>query len=1104
MMKRLKFISCLMVAAFFNAALFAQVTTSSITGTAKSVKGEALAGATVTAVHEPSGTVYNTIAQKDGDFTLPGLRVGGPYTVTINFSGLQPAVFNNIMLKLGEPYNIAAILAINEKELEGVVLATRSGRKAATEEAGMSSVINSRAMTTLPTISRSITDFTRATPQANGNSFGGRDARYNNITLDGANLNNNFGLSSDPLPGGGNNPVSLDAIEEVSVSLAPYDVRQGNFTGGNITAITKSGTNTFHGTAYTYWQNQGLVGSKVAGVKTSNPDFKSTIYGASLGGPILKNKLFFFINGEFEKKPPAAGITWTPTGGSGKGNISSVPVDSLKAVSDYLKSTYNYDPGVYDNFPAFKNDNHKLLGKLDWNISTKHKLTLKFSDFKGTQDFQPSQSGNIGGTFSGATYGPKFSSSAMGFSSTLYQQEDIVRSGALELNSSISSKMSNQFLTTFTKIQSDKTHSGATFPFIDILAADKRNFISVGNEPFNGNNNKVHNNVFTITDNFSYYSGKHSITGGISYEYQKLGNMFMRGSQGYYVFGSVNDFITNQAPLKYAQTYSLIQGEDAVFSAQLKIGQLSIYAQDDINVNPNFKFSFGLRVDKPIFPDQPLENPANTALTFMNLKGQSVNYNNGKWPKAAALFSPRASFRYDVYGDKSLIIHGGTGLFTGRIPYVYLTNIPTNSGMYQYSSSVDNTTSGIDMNNFKFNPDPHAYNPLYNSSLPANKFPTTAGTTPSSDFVVADPSYKFPQVWRTDLALDKQFGKNWKVTVEALYTKDINATYMFDANQKAPDGTVTTGSYTRGRYSSSSARKLNSVITGNAMVLASTNKGNSFVFTAEVERSFANGFSGSLAYTYTNAKNLTENPGSQASSVYAGNVTKNTLNDLELAYAGFAIPHRIVGNVSYHFEYLKHLGTTISFIYEGASQGTYSYVYSGSVTNQGNNNANLMYIPKDATNTSEIQFVDHNYTINGQTVTYTAAQQAALFNAYIAQDPYLSKHRGEVADRNGARYPWFNRIDMKFIQDIFTKVGKQRHTIQFSADIYNVLNLLSNRWGIRQLYTVKNPLTLSSVTGGIPSFYITPYNGLPVAQTFVNNVSTSTTWAMQLGLRYIF
>lgn len=1092
----LKRITTLLLAVCSSAFLFAQVTTSTITGSVKDNNNQPLVGATITATHLPSGTKYATTSTKDGFFVLNGLRVGGPYQVVVNFIGFKPATFENITLRLGEPYDVRVAMSISEQVLENVLISATS-KKAAAEKSGMSSVINNRMLSTMPTLTRSITDFSRTVPQANEFSFGGRDGRYNNISIDGANLNNSFGLSSDPFPGGGNNPISLDAVDEVSVSLAPYDVRQGNFTGANIAAITKSGTNTFHGTVYTYWKNQDLVGTKIAGQKAANPPFKSRIYGASLGGPIIKNKLFFFINGEYEKKPPSSGITYTPTGGSGTGNVSIVSADSLKMVSDYLKNQYNYDPGVYDNFPTFKNTNHKYLAKIDWNISTKHKLTLKYSDFMGEQDFLPSQSGGIAGADI-ATYGPKFSSSALAFSNVIYTQQDKVKAGTLELNSRFSSRISNQFLATFTKIRSDKTHPGATFPFFDIMAADKRNYISAGNEPFNGNNNKVHTDVLSFTDNFTYYAGKNTITAGVAFESQKVGNMFMAGSQGYYLFASVQDFINNRAPLKFAQTYSLIPGQDAIFSAQLKISQLSVYLQDDINVNPNLKFSVGVRMDKPIYPQQPLENPATSALTFLD----GAHYSTGKWPKASALLSPRASFRWDLYGDKSLIIRGGTGLFTGRIPFVYLTNIPTNSGMYQYSAKVLYTYAGVNMNNFLFNPDPKAYNPFYNTALASalpQYFPTAAGAVPSTNVVVTDPKYKFPQVWRTDLGIEQKIGDSWKLTLEAMYTKDVNATYMFDANQKSPDATVTTGSYIRGYYSSTAARKLNQNVS-NAIVLANSNKGSSFVFTAQIEKSFSNGWFGSLAYNYTYAANLTENPGSQAASVYNFNATAGTLNDLQLSNTSFAVPHHIVGAISRRFEYAKHFATTISLVYEGAKNGAYSYVYSGSINNQGQNSANLMYIPKDATNPSEIKFVDHTYN----SVLYTAAQQAALFEFYIRQDPYLSKHRGQVADRNGAFRPWYNEVNLKFIQDVFTNIGKQRHTIQFSADIYNIPNLINHQWGARKSYTVNNPLTLSSVSGGVPSFYITPFQNAPVSYSFFNNISTSNTWAMQLGLRYIF
>jgi outer membrane receptor protein involved in Fe transport len=1090
--------------------MMAQVTTSNISGNVKAANGESLTGATITATHMPSGTVYATIAKKDGVFNLQGLRIGGPYTVKIDFVGQQSQVLENIFLQLGETYNINATLGTSEKELAGVVIsAGRAGRRSGTDKGGMSSVFNNRILSTLPTISRSITDFTRGTPQANGTNFAGRDARFNNITVDGANLNNNFALSSDPLPGAGNNPVSLDAIEEISVTIAPFDVRQGNFTGANIAAITKSGTNIFHGTAYTYWQNEKMVGDHVGKAIASNPPFKSNIYGASIGGPIIKNKLFFFINGELEKKPPAAGITWTPKGGSGAGNISDVPIDSMKKVADYLNSAYEFDPGVYDNFPSFKNDNHKILGKIDWNISKAHKLTIKYSDFKGTQDFQPSQSGGINGASSAGlvTYGPKFSKSAMGFLGVTYSQIDIIRSGSFELNSNFHGRFANQLLATITKVTSDKAHPGAEFPFIDILGATPgniNNFISVGNEPFNGNNNKVLNDIYTLTDNFTYFAGKHTLTAGASYEYQRVGNMFMAGSRNYFVYRSVDDFVKNRAPLLFSLTYSLDKAQDAVFSANLKIGQMAAYVQDDINVNPNLKVTAGIRVDRPTYPEAPIENPAISALTLVDHDGVPAKYTTGKWPKSSALLSPRIGFRWDMEGDKSMILRGGTGIYTGRIPFVYLTNIPSGSGMYQFGTLITPTTPGVSLNNFLFNVDRHAYNPFYNTSLPANLFPTTAGSVASSVFAVTSKDFKFPQIWRTNMAIDKQLDRNWKFTVEAMYTKDLHAIYMFNANQKAPDGTVTTGSLTRGRYSASTpaVRRLTTA-TNNAIVLDNTKKGSSFVFTTQIARSFAKGWYAMLAYNYTYSVDVTANPGSQAASVWAVNPTTGTQNDLELDYSNFAVPHRIVGGISYHFEYLKHLGTTISVFYDGKSGGTYSYIYNGDLNNDGNT-ADLMYIPRNAKDPNEIQFQASFAYPNG--VTYTAADMGQIFENYIQQDPYLRKHRGQIVERNGAKLPWVDRMDMKVAQDLFVNIGRQRNTIQVTADVYNVLNLINHDWGIRKITTLpsNNPLTLVSVTNGVPLFRLNTFNNAPVTQTFQRNVSTSTTWAVQVGVRYIF
>jgi outer membrane receptor protein involved in Fe transport len=1084
-------------------SLQAQVTTSSITGTVTDQKGEGLVGATVTAVHVPSGTRYVTISKSGGVFNLPGLRSGGPYKVTIDYVGYKQQVFEGFSLLLGDAYNITADMNTETVDLSTVVV-TGTRRRASQDKTGASTNIGQRQLSTLPTITRSITDFTRLTPQANGNSFAGRDGRLNNVTVDGANLNNNFGLSNDLLPGSGN-PISLDAFQEISINISPFDVKQSGFTGAGVNAITKSGTNEYHGSVYGSYRNQKFNGTRIKGVKLPDPAATNNkIYGATIGGPIIKNKLFFFINGEIEKSE-FPGIIYSPKNGSKNGTESNVLVDSLKKFSDYLKNTYDFDPGAYDNFPNFANENYKLLIKLDWNISTAHKLTVKYSDFKNTGDNQISASGGINGASgqsSIVSYTPlpgRFGPNSMAFANVNYSTIDKVRTGSIELNSNFHGKFTNQFLATFSKISSIKDHAGETFPFIDILGftpGSKNNYMSAGNEPFNGNNNQVINDVYTITDNFTYFAGKHTLTAGATYEFQKVGNMFMAGSQGYYVYGSLDDFIHNAAPKLFSINYSLVPGQDAVFSANLKVGQLGVYVQDEININPRFKLTAGIRVDKPLYPSDPLENPAITALTLLDKNGGNTHYNDGKWPKATALISPRVGFRWDAYGDRSLVLRGGSGIFTGRIPFVYLTNAPSTSGMYTFGALV---TSGL--NNFLFDKDAHAYNPFYNNALNPAQFPTVAGTVaPSGGFAVIDPNFKFPQVWRTNLGIEKQLGKGWALNFEFLYTKDLKNAVMRNANQKPMDTVVNVGPGDIRQRFSTNANALRRVNPGisNAIVLENTSKGGSFTATAQIAKSFAKGFYGSLAYTYTFAADVSANPGSQAASVWSINPTSRTQNDQELAYSNFAVPHRIVGVLSYRVEYFKHLASTFSLFYEGATQGRFTYIYNGDI-NQDGNSADLIYIPKDP---SEIKFV--NLAASGSTPAFTAQQQSDAFFQYIAQDKYLRNHQGQTSERNGAQYPFYHRLDFSFLQDVFHDIGKDRHTLQLNVSVINFLNLINKNWGIKKQVIVTNPLRVANVTAGVPAYTLATFNNDLIRSTYIDVTSTSTTWGVQLGLKYIF
>lgn len=1068
---------------------WAQVTTSSISGTVKDPKGLPLEGATIRAEHQPSGTTYSAYSGKGGRFIIPGMRTGGPYRVQVTFTGLQTSVFEGITLVLGEAFDITADLKEQDNMLENVVVTATSRSKAAVDKTGASTNINNRTITSMPTISRSLNDFTRLTPQSNGNSFGGRDNRLNNIQVDGANLNNNFGLSSDPLPGGGNQPISIDAIEEVSINIAPYDVRQSGFTGAGINAVTKSGTNKFKGSAYTFFRDESYNGARVGDAKLGPQQAtQSNIWGATLGGPIIKNKLFFFGSYEYERRN-FPGVQWSPRGGSGIGNISSISADTLKRFSDFLRNTYGYETGPYDNFPNFGAKNTKILGRIDWNISNQHKLTLKYNQLVSNNDVQLNATSTPNGVVTGLQ--SRFGPNGMSYANSNYGFEDIVRNGTLELNSRFSKKISNQLLATVTNISAIRTSPSAVFPFIDIRNANGPNTtsnISAGYEPFTYNNEVV-NDVYSIVDNFTYYAGNHTLTAGLSYEYQNIGNMFMPGSQSYYAYNSLQDFISGAAPSAFSTTYSLVPGKSAVYASQVKVGQFGAYLQDEWVINSKFKLTAGLRIDKFGFPETPIENPAISALQLYGPDGQLRQYKNTVLPSEKPYFSPRLGFRYDVYGNKNLIVRGGTGVFTGRLPFVWVTNITQNSGMYQFGAIVTNAQA---LQRFTFNPDPN-----FHINRGDVLLPTTAGTSVPGNLVLSDPDFRFPTLWRTNIAVDKDLGKGWSLTFEGIYGKDLNATRMRNANQKPTNGQLV-GPDTRNRFVASADRRLNPQVTGSAIILENTDQGNQFNFTTQVNKSFSKGFFGSLAYSYTSAVDVTPNPGSTANSVWNGNPTRGTQNDLEIGIAPSVLTHRIVGSFSYRKEYLKHLATTVSLFYEGASQGRFSYVVGGDLNNDGNSNVDLMYIPRTA---SELTFV--NATYGG--VTYTPAQQAAAFDAFVNQDSYLSKRRGQYAERNGAQLPWYNRLDFKFVQDIFTSVKGSKNTLQFTADIFNFLNLLNRDWGIRKIVIQNQPLVFAGYnTSGVPTYRMNQFNNQLLTTTYRDNISTGSTWSMQIGLRYMF
>lgn len=1104
--------ACIFLLLLIPAGIMAQVTTSSITGQVKA-KNEGLEGATITATHLPSGTKYVTVSKKGGFFTLVNARSGGPYQLKVEFVGYGSQTIDNINLVLGEAFNVNVEMTTEAKELSSVVVTSSRRPSAARNKTGASTVFNSRQLSTLPSITRSITDFTRTTPQANGNNFAGRDGRYNNLQVDGANLNNNFGISTDPMPGGGASPVSIDAYDEVSVNIAPYDVRQSGFTGAGINAITKSGTNTFHGTLYGFYRDQSFNGKKVGSNTLTLTPQTTKIVGGSLGGPIIKNKLFFFVNAEFENtSAPPPGILYRPAGSTASGQPSAAPADSLRKFANYLKTKYGYDAGSFENAPNFITKNHKILAKINWNISNIHKLVLKYSDFKGSDQSLVNGSSvpnsgaggfTIRGTTGSQTRLPnnRNSDQSIAFANSNYGTDHIVKTGTLELNSNFNSRISNQLLLSYTKIHDTRFSPGGFFPTIEIFDADGtvpgvtkgRNYMSAGTDPFTRNNDLI-NDIYTITDNFTRFAGKHTLTGGLTYEYQRVGNMFMGGSESYYIYNSLDDFMNDRTPAFFSYTYSLVPGQPKVYSADLKLGQLGLYVQDEYNFNSNFKLTYGIRGDLPTYLKQPIENTAITALKFPDKDGNLMSYNTGKWPKATLLLSPRVGFRWNVEQVPGLLVRGGTGIFTGKVPFVFLTNMPSGSGVYQ-NGAVLNTPAQLA--GLTFNPNPDGY---------IGKFPATIPSVAPGSFVLIDPNFKFPQVWRTNIGADKQLGNGFVATVDILFSKDVNAVKMRNANLKDPTGTLA-GEDNRPYYPSTVTPADKYVYPnlagtgrgGTAIVLENTKKGYSFSATAQVSKSFANGLYGSIAYTYTKAKEVSPNPGSQATSAWQSIVNVGTPNAEELHNSQYSIPHRIIANVSYRIEYAKHFASTLSLFYEGANQATYSYIIGGDLNNDGNNASDLMYIYKSGADVNFVNFM------SGTTVKYTVAQQQAAYDQFVNSTRYLKNHKGEYADRSSALTPWYHRLDMRFLQDFFLETGGTKHTLQFSVDVLNVPNLLNKNWGNRDGYTINNPLAYKGLdASGKPTYNLSEFAGKLITDPFQKTLSLSSTWGMQLGLRYSF
>lgn len=1104
----------LVLIAFFMVALSgnAQVTTSSISGKVLDNKNEPLPGATVVAKHTPTGTSYGTLVLSDGRYSLSGMRVGGPYEIEVSFMGYSTQKASNLFLTVGEEATLNFGLAENTVEIGEVIALGSKNQKFSSNRTGAQEVFTNESIEKLPTINRSLSDFTKLTPMNSGGNFGGTSYRYNNVTVDGASFNNSFGLSSS-LGASGTEPISLEAIDQIQVMIAPFDVRNGAFTGAGVNSVTKGGTNSWTGSAYYYFKSPDLEGRKQKTVEVEKNDFTYNQKGFSVGGPIIKDKLFIFLNGEMDRKESP--VSWQPSpakGQQGDGQ-SIVDVGTLQTLSDFLVQKYNYSPGNY-NTSSVPTEADRITARLDWNINFKNTLSIKYFYLKSFNTNMPSSSGATGGSRNP-------SADRIPFSSSYYRTNNNFNIIMADLNTTINEKMSNTLKIGYSALRDFRDMDGGFFPQVDILngtgwsyvngvkSADyvKGSIISTtfGTEE-NSYNNKLNSDIWQIQDNFTINAGKHRITLGTQSDYRQFLNGYARSYAGVWEFNSfdafykeVNDYNAwlagPKAPgtfesltTKYTKAYSL---QPEFPYAKVDVLSLGFYAQDKWNIIPNLNLTVGLRMDMPIFLTDLLPNDKLAAETFQD----GVKIDVSKYPKTSPLWSPRVGFNWDVFGDRSLQVRGGTGIFSGTPPYVWLSNQAGNNGLL--FAQLTRPSTGLKDQGFDGNPN---YGPA-------------SGTAPKSDIAFTDPGFKYPQLWKSNIAIDKKFGNGWVATAEVLYNKDINNIYHANValpNDNSAEAFKMVGADNRTIYTKTST----SAVANSAVMMKNTSEGYSIYTTLQLQKDFDGALKGlnvNGSYTFGRSKSVTDGSSSVAKSAWQYRPAINP-NSQELGYSAGSFPSRLLLSATYTKSYFNMTTSSIGLVYQRYSPFRYSYTYNGDLNGDGINLNDLVFIPETK---DQITLVK-----NGTSDPRTTDEIWAQLDNFIKQDPYLSKHRGQYSERNGAIAPYINKVDLNFTQDFFVKTEKgRRNTIRVSFDVVNFGNFINKNWGVEKttvlgyqqyqfLNMVSKPTATTAATFTMPYVPAGTAGGgstqTVLNQTFRDYVSPSSRWQMQIGIKYIF
>ncbi|MER2996451.1 TonB-dependent receptor [Pontibacter populi] len=1018
-------------------------TTAAMNGTVKDQTGTPLPGATIIAVHNPTNTQYVATTNSDGYFNIQNMRVGGPYTVRTSYVGYQEQRSENVTLALGQSARVDFTLTESSRELGEVEIVGERNDVFNQDRTGAATNVSREQIERLPTLSRSLQDFTRLTPQASGNSIGGSSNRYNNITIDGAVNNDVFGLSGSGTPGGsaGTQPISLDAIQEIQVVIAPYDVKQGNFTGGGINAVTRSGTNKFSGSVYGFGRNEDIIGKAVEGPRVKADEFKNYQYGVRIGGPLIPDKLFFFTN--YDATRITEPVRFAP--GSAE---SQIPLSAAQDLAAFVSETYDYDVGSFGGFDR-DTESDKLFARLDWNVTDNHSLTLRHNYIDAFQI-----------SFSRSRAEARYGNNA-------YQFNSKTNSTVAELNSRISNSFSNNLIVGYSRIRENRDTFGRLFPQVTIF--DPVGTLVFGSER-SSTANELDQDIFEFTDNFTYLLGKHNFTIGTHNEFFKFRNLFINNLNGRWDFNSIEDFITNN-PSRVRAGYSL--SDNPRPAAEFNAAQLGFYLQDEYTASERLKLTLGLRLDIPVFPDKPERNEKledDFAALYPDLRTNRTS-------SGQLLWAPRLGFNFTPTEDRSFQIRGGTGIFTGRVPFVWMSNQFVNTGTILGTIDVRN-------------PDEFIADP--SRQIDAGPPVQTVEVNVIND------DFKLPRVWRSNLAFDYTLPLEIIATVEGIYSKTLNDVVYRDLNLVDPIGTLE-GPDNRNIFSDrENSRRRNEDYT-NVILLDNTDEGFRYSLTGQLRKDFTSGLNTSIAYTYGKSKDVNSGTSSTALSNYEFNQIVNSPNDPELEYSRYDVRHRIVGTGGYTFRFGESLATGISLFYQGQSGLPITFVYSQDLNGDGNFANDLIYIPRDQSDILLVPFTDRA----GQVIpgSATPQEQWEALDALIRSDDYLSDRRGQYAERYGGRMPWTHQFDLRLLQDFYLTSGENRHTFQITFDIFNVGNLINKDWG-RQYFVNNNANELIRFAGlnddGVPTF---TFN----TNTRIYNISQfDSRWQGQLGLRYIF